>query len=147
MVSIAGGKLTTHRLIAMEALRRLPVDARPRRRAARNEPLAARCSTATESFLRTRVDGDAATHLARLYGEEARRVAAYHERAPDALTRIDPRGPDIWAQVDFARDEESALMAADVVARRTTLAVRGLASKAVVDAVRERLGKTTPVGR
>ena len=51
-----------------------------------------------------------------------------------------PRGPDIWAQVDFACDEESALTVDDVLSRRTTLAVRGLASGHVSEAVRHRLG-------
>jgi glycerol-3-phosphate dehydrogenase len=145
MVTIAGGKLTTHRLIAMEALRHLPAEVRPRRRAPRDEPLGYPCSGATESILRTRLDSDTATHLIRLYGEEARRVAAYDDHVPDAFDRIDARGPDIWAQVDFARDEEWAVTVADVVARRTTLAIRGLASEPVVNAVPERLGKTDGV--
>ena len=142
MVSIAGGKLTTHRLIAMDALRRLPAEVRPRRRPPRDEPLGARCSARTESFLRASLDPETATHLIRLYGEDARRVAAYRDRAPDALDRIDPRGPDVWAQVDFARDEEWAVNATDVVERRTTLAPRGLASGPVLDAVRRRLDDT-----
>ena len=140
MVSIAGGKLTTHRLIAMDALSHLPVEIRPRRSTPRTELLGRACSTSTEAFLRARLDPDVARHLIDLYGEDARLVAAYGERAAAAFDRIDPHGPDIWAQVDFARDEESAVTADDVVARRTTLAVRGLASEAVVDAVRERLG-------
>jgi len=82
------------------------------------------CSPTSESLLRARLDPDVTTHLIHLYGEEARRVAAYGDRAGGALDRLDPRGPDIWAQVDFARDEESALTVDDVVARRTTLAVR-----------------------
>ena len=68
------------------------------------------------------------------------RVARYGDEASDALERIDPHGPDIWAQVDFARDEESALTVDDVLSRRTTLAVRGLASGQVSEAVRHRLG-------
>ena len=78
----------------------------------------------------------------RLYGEDVRRIAAYGERAPDAFERIDPRGPDVCAQVDFARDEEWALTVDDVLARRTTLAVRGLASAPVAEAVRERLERS-----
>jgi glycerol-3-phosphate dehydrogenase len=108
MVSIAGGKLTTHRLIAMDALRHLPAEVRLHRRPPRSEPLGYRCSSATESLLRTRLDPDIATHLIQLYGEDVRRVVAYDDHVPDALDRIDPRGPDVWAQVDFARDEEWA---------------------------------------
>jgi len=140
MVSIAGGKLTTHRLIAMDALRNLPAEVRPRRTRPRTEPLGRTCPSTAEPLLRARLDPDVAMHLIRLYGEDAPCVAAYGDRAPGALDRVDPRGPDIWAQVDFARDEESALTVDDVVARRTTLAVRGLASGDVVEAVRRRLG-------
>lgn len=140
MVSIAGGKLTTHRLIAMDALRNLPAEVRLRRRRPRTEPLGRTCPSTAEPLLRARLDPDVAMHLIHLYGEDALRVAAYGDRALGALDRIDARGPDIWAQVDFARDEESALTVDDVVARRTTLAVRGLASRHVAEAVRERLG-------
>jgi glycerol-3-phosphate dehydrogenase len=139
MVSIAGGKLTTHRLIASDALRHLPTEVRPRRRHARNEPLGYRCSRATEAFLRTRLDHAATGHLARLYGEAARSVIAYADRSSDALERIHPDGPDLWAQVDFARDQEWALTVADVIERRTTVAVRGLTSERVVGAVGKRL--------
>jgi len=139
MVSIAGGKLTTHRLIAMEALRKLPVEVRPRRSRPRTEPLGRTAPSTAESLLRARTDPDVARHLIHLYGEDALRVVAYGDRASGGLDRIDPRGPDIWAQVDFARDEESALTVDDVVARRTTLAVRGLASDQVAEAVRRRL--------
>jgi glycerol-3-phosphate dehydrogenase len=82
-----------------------------------------------------------AAHLIGLYGEEARRVVSYDEHVADALEGIDPKGPDVWAQVDYARDEEWALNEADVVERRTTLAVRGLASAPVLHAIRERLAR------
>ena len=137
MVSIAGGKLTAHRLIAMEALRCLPPAVRPRRRPPRGAPLGEPCTPATASLLWGRLDTASAAHLVRLYGDDARRVVAYD----DALERIDPNGPDVWAQVDYARDEEWALTAADVVERRTALAARGLASAPVLDAVRERLAR------
>ena len=139
MVSIAGGKLTTHRLIAMDALGHLPPEVRPRRRRPRAEALGRTCSWTAESLLRRRLEPDVAMHLIRLYGADAPRVAAHGDCAAGVLDRIDPRGPDIWAQVDFARDEESALTVDDIVARRTTLAVRGLASPVVAEAVRRRL--------
>jgi glycerol-3-phosphate dehydrogenase len=137
MVSIAGGKLTTHRAIAMDALRRLPQGVRPRRRGPSSEPLGRVCPPATDALLRALLDPEVAAHLRRLYGADARRVV--ESRAPDALERVDPRGPDIWAEVDFARDDECALTADDVLARRTTLAVRGLATPRVAEAVAARL--------
>jgi glycerol-3-phosphate dehydrogenase len=146
MVSIAGGKLTTHRLIAMDALRHLPAEVRPHRLAARSNALGSRCSRATETLLRRRVDPETTMHLVRLYGEAARSVIAYDDLVSDALERIHPGGPDVWAQVDFARDHEWALNVSDIVERRTTLAVRGLTSKPVVDAVRERLASSDWIG-
>jgi glycerol-3-phosphate dehydrogenase len=142
MVSIAGGKLTTHRLIAMDALRHLPSEVRPRRRRPSAAALGGTCPSSAQSLLRASLDPDIATNLIRTYGADARRVVANGYSAAGALDRVDPGGPDIWAQVDFARDEEWALTVDDVVARRTTLAVRGLASPAVMEAVRRRLASS-----
>jgi glycerol-3-phosphate dehydrogenase len=44
----------------------------------------------------------------------------------DALEKITPQAPDIWAQVHHAVREEWALTVEDVVRRRTTLGIRGL---------------------
>lgn len=147
MVSIAGGKLTTHRVIAVDALRHLPPDVRPRRPRPGQVPLGRRCDASETARLRAQVDPAVATHLLRLYGADALRIAAHRDLAPDALERIHPGGPDIWAQVDFARDEEWALTTDDVLARRTTLAFRGLASPAVVEAVGRRLAAGAPADR
>ena len=121
LVSVAGGKLTDHRRIALDVLRRLPFDVRPR---------TSRDALPGASH---RIDG----HLAGLYGSEAQRVLAYAETDPDALDRLSEHGPDIVAQVHFARDEEHALTVDDVVCRRTTLAARGLAD----DEVRARVAE------
>ena len=102
-------------------------------------PLGRRCDASETARLRGQIDPAVATHLLRLYGADAPRIAAYRDLAPEALERIHPGGPDIWAQVDFARDEEWALTTDDVLARRTTLAFRGRASPAVVESVGRRL--------
>jgi glycerol-3-phosphate dehydrogenase len=44
------------------------------------------------------------------------------------MERIHPGGPDIWAQAYHAVDNEWATTVDDVVRRRTTLAIRGLAT-------------------
>jgi glycerol-3-phosphate dehydrogenase len=44
-------------------------------------------------------------------------------------------GPDVWAQVLYALDHEWAVTVEDVVRRRTTLAVRGLATSEVREAI------------
>jgi len=69
---------------------------------------------------------DIADHLERLYGDEAGQVLDLADTIPDGLERIHPHGPDVWAQVAYARQAEWAVSVEDVAYRRTTLAVRGL---------------------
>ena len=134
MVSIAGGKLTTHRRIALEALRRLP---EPRLSTLRlvNEPLDQAALAAPESGERDDIDPDVATHVTDIYGRESHTVLRQRQLHANAFERIHPRGPDIWAQVHHAVETEWATTVEDVVRRRTTLAVRGLASPAVREAI------------
>lgn len=125
MISVAGGKLTTHRVIAIDVLRRLPADLRPKRIRASAEPLPGAGMLPHDGLL-VEVDRDVADHLLHLYGSEAGALLDYREVEPMALERIDPAGPDVWAQVLFAVEHEWALTVEDVVKRRTTLALRGL---------------------
>ena len=129
MVSIAGGKLTTHRRIALEALQRLPD---PRLTALRlvDVPLPQASPALAEEVDRD-TDPDVVTHLTRIYGRDAFTVMRQRRLHRDALERIHPGGPDVWAQVYHAVESEWATTVDDVVRRRTTVAVRGLASPAV----------------
>ena len=123
MVSVAGGKLTTHRRIALHVLRRLeafrgvrvspdplpgagPVPARP-----------------------PAVEPAVWEHLVRLYGDQAGRVVEA------GLEPIHPAGPDVWGQVIHAVDREWACTVDDVVRRRTTVALRGLATPEIRDRI------------
>jgi glycerol-3-phosphate dehydrogenase len=54
---------------------------------------------------------------------------------PALLERLHPGGPDIAAQATFAVTDEWATTIEDVVRRRTTVALRGLADTDVVDRV------------
>jgi glycerol-3-phosphate dehydrogenase len=123
LVSVAGGKLTAHRLIAMDALSHLRASVRPRRLTPSGATVVARHTLAAAAALGSRTDPETARHLLRLYGAEAARLLAY----PEGFERIHPGGPDVWAQALMAVDKEWALTAGDIAARRTTLAVRGLA--------------------
>jgi glycerol-3-phosphate dehydrogenase len=125
MVSVAGGKLTTHRLIALDALRALPSGVRPRRLRPDLDPLPG-SSPPDQRVLRSRLDAATARHLTELYGGEAAELLRYSDRFPDALERVHPAGPDLWAQVRHAAEEEWAMTVEDVARRRTTLAIRGL---------------------
>jgi glycerol-3-phosphate dehydrogenase len=129
MVSIAGGKLTTHRRIALEALHRLPD---PRLAGLRlvDVPLP-QSSPALQEQADLDTDPDVVTHLARIYGRDSLTVMGQRRHHRDALERIHPGGPDVWAQVYHAVEREWATTVEDVIRRRTTVAVRGLASAAV----------------
>jgi glycerol-3-phosphate dehydrogenase len=131
-VAIAGGKLTNHRAIALDALANLPAEVRPRRLCPSAEPLPGALQAGAERALEQRVDARTAAHLLGLYGGEAARVVAYADSEPHALEPIHSDGPDIWAQAHFAVDEELAVRAEDIAARRTTLGLRGLASAEVL---------------
>ncbi len=116
MVSVAGGKLTTHRRIALDAVRRLEPF-----RAARltDEPLPGAGPLPARPAA---VEPSTWQHLAHLYGDAAAEVAA---AGPEP---VHPDGPDVWGQVVHAVEREWARTVDDVVRRRTTLAVRGLAT-------------------
>jgi len=132
MISIAGGKLTNHRPIALDALRRLPASLRPRRLSPSDEALpGAPAPDAAAVVSRRRVDPETIAHLTHLYGTDVLRLLAYADSEPNALERMHPDGPDVWAQAFFAVDEEWALTVEDITLRRTTLAVRGLAGEGV----------------
>jgi len=129
MVSIAGGKLTTHRRIALEALHRLP-DPRLAGLSLVDVPLP-QSSAALQEQADRDTDPDVVTHLARIYGRDSLTVMAQRRKHRNALERIHPGGPDVWAQVYHAVEREWATTLDDVIRRRTTVAVRGLASPAV----------------
>lgn len=124
MVSVAGGKLTTHRRIALDALRHLPDRVRPRRLSLSDAPLPGAYPVRSRGP-DSRLDGSTVDHLQRLYGSETGRLLGYFKVNGNALEEIAPGAPDIWAQVYHAIREEWALTAEDVIYRRTTLGLRG----------------------
>jgi glycerol-3-phosphate dehydrogenase len=127
MLSVAGGKLTTHRVIARAVLRRLGYPAPPA------VPLPGAADPG-EVAAQLDVEPAVARHLARTYGSLAHEVLA----VSDDLTPLVDGQPEIAAQVVYAREREWALDADDVLRRRTTLALRGLATpevRARVDAM------------
>jgi glycerol-3-phosphate dehydrogenase len=131
VVSVAGGKLTTHRQIALDALRHLPAGIRPRKLALSDEPLPGAYPRAYRD-LASHVDASTLDHLLHLYGGEAEDILAYTSLHENALERITPEAFDVWAQVYHAISNEWALTVDDVVhRRRTTLGLRGLDSPCV----------------
>lgn len=134
MVSVAGGKLTTHRRIALDALRHLPDTIRPRRMRLSDAPLPG-ASRAPAQNLHSRLDGSTVDHLLRLYGSETGTLLADASEVPNALAQTTPEAPDLWAQVYYAIREEWAVTARDVIHRRTTLGLRGLDTPEIRDEI------------
>lgn len=67
-------------------------------------------------------DKDVAKHLSMNYGTRALQVAEIARADPKMASRIVPRYPFLAAEVIFACEQEYALTAVDVLARRTRLA-------------------------
>ena len=134
MVSVAGGKLTTYRRIALAVLHVCRADLELHRIDRRPRPLpgAADPDVAADALRRRNPDLDSAlaSHLAATYGALADEVIGMGR-----LESIGDGVPEVEAQVVYAREREWALSAEDVLRRRTTLAVTGRDS----DEVRRRV--------
>jgi glycerol-3-phosphate dehydrogenase len=115
MVSVAGGKLTTYRRIALDALDHAGVRGLSKR---------ARPLPGAEGLDRIawEHDLDAATraHLLHLYGSLVREVLAPARDDASLLEPLVPGRPDLRAQALYAREREWALTDGDVLRRRTT---------------------------
>ena len=124
MLSIAGGKLTTYRRIALGALEALRAELGLHRVDTRPVPLpGAADPTLVATSLRERfpdLDAESVDHLAHLYGSAAVDVAALGDE------RAHRDAPDVVGQLAYARAHEWACTDDDVLRRRTTLALRGL---------------------
>ncbi len=118
LFTIAGGKLTTHRLMAKEM-----VDA-----VAKKLGGAGKCVTG-KRHIETAERGGAGigmlaynastAHLVEAYGADAVRPLAYVEERPDLGRPIAPGLPYIRAEAHYAVEHEMALSLADVLIRRT----------------------------
>ncbi|MFI6601019.1 FAD-dependent oxidoreductase [Nonomuraea sp. NPDC050536] len=152
MLSVAGGKWTTYRHIGklvLDTLAHLPgrplgddlaaiLPAMPLPGLASPDAVALRLWSDREPG--HRMDPLVARHLAAHYGSIALDLARLIRDDPALGERIHPDGPDIWAQVVYARDHEWAVTVDDVARRRTTLTVRGLDTPDVRDRVTGILG-------
>jgi glycerol-3-phosphate dehydrogenase len=114
MLSVAGGKLTTYRRIALDALDQVGVrnlDRRPR-------PLPG--ATGRVEWPDT-VGSTLRNHLLHLYGTLAAEVLAPAREDPALLEPMVDGRPDIRAQEVYARAREWARTDDDVRRRRTTV--------------------------
>jgi glycerol-3-phosphate dehydrogenase len=139
MLSVAGGKLTTYRRIALDALGELRSDLGLHRIDRRPWPLPGAAGL-SQMQLPVEVTPALRSHLRRLYGTLAADVLAPAVQDPALLEPLSPNAPDIAAQATYAARNEWALTPEDVLRRRTTLALRGCAGPDVTENVKELIG-------
>lgn len=145
--SLQGGKITTARSLAEEAVdrvaRHLGRADLVRRHPTRTTPYAGAPpgdwdtfrAQAIEAAQAAGLDAQAAQQVVDVYGARWPRVAA---AAPDALQRLVPSAPHVRGEVDLAVAQEDATSLADVLLRRTLMGLRGDAAD-LRDAVLERM--------
>ena len=129
MLTVAGGKLTTYRRIALDALDALRSQLGLHRLDERPYPLPG--AGATGPVGHSELEPSVRAHLSHLYGSLANEVLALADEDPDLLRPLHPRAPEIAAQVAYAYAREWAVTPEDVLRRRTTLALRGIGSEEI----------------
>ncbi|HEU0034402.1 MAG TPA: glycerol-3-phosphate dehydrogenase [Kofleriaceae bacterium] len=139
LVIIAGGKLTTYRRMAREAVNKtlgllseLGETFEPKRASTKDRPLPGALGleqtdlegvAAIGRGLMTDfgLDADTATHLCGVYGMRAPMLAKRIAEDRGLGQRIDDELPYVWAEVEFAAREDLARTVEDVLARRVPL--------------------------
>ncbi|MFN8224096.1 MAG: glycerol-3-phosphate dehydrogenase/oxidase [Gaiellales bacterium] len=140
VVSVAGGKLTTYRRIAIGALERLRAELGIHR--FETEPFPLPGAAAFDALrLPLPLEPELARHLYHHHGALTADVLAPALERPELLEPLHPSGPDIAAQAVYAGRCEWATTADDVVRRRTTLGYRGLADEVTVARVADLLAE------
>ncbi len=139
MLSVAGGKLTTYRRIALDVLEELRPDLGLHEIDRRPWPLPGAAGLDRIS-LPVEVAPTTRHHLSQLYGSLSSEVLAPALDDPSLLEPLSPGAPDIGASAVYAAASEWARSAEDVVRRRTTLALRGCATPEVMRKVEELIG-------
>jgi glycerol-3-phosphate dehydrogenase len=131
MLSVAGGKLTTYRRIALDALDELKGDLGLHRLDRHPQPLPGARGLDRVAFP-DELDAATRSHLLHLYGSLAAEVLAPAADDPSLLEPVVPGAPDLAAQAVYAGRHEWARTPEDFLRRRTTLALRGLGGSEVV---------------
>jgi glycerol-3-phosphate dehydrogenase len=143
---IAGGKLTTYRRMAKEALDQtvkwlkqndpsFPAE-RVERATTKHRPLPGAAGLETDDLAGVAgvgkalieehgLDADTATHLCGVYGVRARTLALAIAADRKLGARINADLPYVWAEVDFAVEHDLARTITDVLARRVPLLLVG----------------------
>ena len=140
MLTVAGGKLTTYRRIALDVLEELRADLGLHRLERRPWPLpGAEALGSTE--LPPELPPNVRSHLLHLYGSLAPEVLAPAAEDPTLLEPLAEGAPELAAQALYAATHEWARSADDVLRRRTLLALGGHVSPQVEARVSELVGR------
>lgn len=146
LVIIAGGKLTTYRRMAKEAVRKTlkwlrehdsEFDADGRERSGTkhrplpgadglDEPSLEGVARIGRALIDEHgLDGETATHLCGVYGVRARLLGEAIAADRTLGERLNPELPYVWAEVDFAARHDQARTVDDVLARRVPMLLVG----------------------
>jgi glycerol-3-phosphate dehydrogenase len=139
LLTVAGGKLTTYRRIALDTLERLRADLGLHRIDREPWPLPGAAGLDRVN-LPVEVAPTLRAHLLGLYGSLAPEVLEPALADPTLLEPLTPGAPDIAAQAVYAAEREWARNPEDVLRRRTTLALRGLADAELIRRVEQLTG-------
>ncbi len=147
LITVAGGKLTTARLMAEQIVDRVERRlAEQGRRATRPNSTRKPIPGAERAWVAAAMaDEEAHAHLVDAYGTDAAWVLAYAEENPELGERIVPQLPYLMAEPLYAVQHEMALTLSDVLIRRTHVIyeVRGGGTeraRAVAETMAPRLG-------
>ena len=139
LVIIAGGKLTTYRRMARQAVNETlklldllgePLDAQkistkhrplPGAEGLVSEDLEGVAAIGRRLIEERKLDVETATHLCGVYGTRAPLLADRIAQDPALGERLDPELPYVWAEIEFAAVHDLARTVEDVLARRVPL--------------------------
>jgi glycerol-3-phosphate dehydrogenase len=155
LITLGGGKLTTHRLVAVEivnlVLRRLGLQRRRGERSSltASKPLPGGRSKDQDALARqfAAQDGCGLTsaqieHLARRYGSRTVEVLDLVKADADLRKLVVPGMPDIWAEAAHAAQAEMALKPDDVLLRRTQIGLKDpVNSSQATESVKETISR------
>jgi glycerol-3-phosphate dehydrogenase len=131
VVSIAGGKYTTYRVMAQDVVDEATSDFATPPPPTRTAEMPLHGAAAWE----TAGSGDHGEHLRRRHGSDAARIEALIAEHPDLGRRLVPDAPYLRAEVVWAVQQEAALHLDDVLTRRTRISIevpdRGIAAAEV----------------
>ncbi len=151
IVTIAGGKLTTYRKMAEDA-----VDAASKLLGKKTKcitdrtPLPGSLPVSYEEYMkevvpslsaRYNIEPDTIRHLISLYGARAERILDICKKDPRLCSRISPEAGDIFAQIVYSIREEKARTLSDIVLRRLFIGITGSRGLHQADRIAETAGK------